>query len=105
MLGHSTAALQCSCDFFIIIPREAACPHTSNLLLIQESSVVVALNETAMGENRQENTNVELSEHICPTALLGSALQSENHFYFLTAYFIVQESSWYSDAFHTEVFD
>ena len=105
MLAHSTAALQRGCDFFIISPREAACPHISNLLLIQESSVVVALDETAMGENRQENTNVELSEHICPTALLRSALPSENHFYFLTAYFIVQESSCYSDAFHTQVFD
>lgn len=102
--GHSTAALQCSCEFFIIIPREAACPHISNLRLIQESSVVVALNETAMGGNRQENTNVELSEHICPTALLGSALHLRLIFNFLTAYFIVQESSWYSDAFHTQVF-
>ena len=64
MPGLSTAALQCSCDFFIIIPREAACPHISNLLLIQESSVVVALNETAMGGNRQENTNVNTSAQL-----------------------------------------
>lgn len=46
-----------------------------------------------MGESRQENTNVELSEHICPTALLDSTLHSENHFYFLISYFLVQESS------------